>query len=68
MTETPQEIRYKLLELCTNGWNLVDKNSENLTKAQCDEWIERALDGGISQDRLKVARQDDPRYPEHPVQ
>ena len=63
-----EEVRYKLLELSSNGWNLVDEHSENLTKEECDEWIERSLGGGIAKDRLKVARQEDPRYPEHPVQ
>ena len=60
-------LRYKLLELSTNGWNLVDTKSQNLTKEECDVWIERALGSGIPQDRIKVARNEDPRYPEHPT-
>ena len=63
MTDT----RYKLLELSTNGWNLVDGKSQNLTKEECDVWIERALGNGIAQDRLRVVNNQDKRYPEHPT-
>ena len=58
MTET----KYKLLELSTNGWNLIDVKSQNLTKEECDVWIERALANGVAQDRLKVVNTNDNRY------
>ena len=57
--------RYKLLELSTSGWSLIDNKSQNLTKEECDAWIQKAMDNGVAQNRLKVARQEDPRYPEN---
>ena len=57
--------RYKLLELSTSGWSLLDNKSQNLTKEECDAWIQKAMDNGVAQNRLKVARQEDPRYPEN---
>ena len=62
MTDTN---RYKLLELSTSGWSLIDNKSQNLTKEDCDVWIQKAMDNGVAQNRLKVARQEDPRYPEN---
>ncbi len=62
MTDTN---RYKLLELSTSGWSLIDNKSQNLTKEECDAWIQKAMDNGVAQNRLKVARQEDPRYPEN---
>ena len=59
------EQRYKLLELSTNGWNLIDVKSQNLTKEECDVWIQKAMNNGVAQSRLKVARTEDPRYPEN---
>ena len=58
--------RYKLLELSTNGWLLMDNKAQNLTKEECDVWIQKAMDNGIAQNRLKVARNEDTRYPETP--
>tara|TARA_B100001079_G_scaffold267639_2_gene276704 strand:- start:346 stop:552 length:207 start_codon:yes stop_codon:yes gene_type:complete len=58
--------RYKLLELSTNGWLLMDNKAQNLTKEECDVWIQKAMNNGVAQNRLKVARQEDPRYPETP--
>ena len=62
MTEAP---RYKLLELSTEGWTLIDKQAQNLTKEECDNWIEKAMNNGVAQNRLKVARNEDTRYPEN---
>tara|TARA_Y100001963_G_scaffold115792_1_gene160787 strand:+ start:513 stop:716 length:204 start_codon:yes stop_codon:yes gene_type:complete len=57
--------RYKLLELSTNGWSLIDNKAQNLTKEECDVWIQKAMNNGVAQSRLKVARTEDPRYPEN---
>jgi len=62
MTDTN---RYKLLELSTNGWDLIDNKAQNLTKEECDSWIDKAMNNGVAQNRLKVARQEDTRYPEN---
>ena len=62
MTDTN---RYKLLELSTSGWGLIDNKAQNLTKEDCDAWIQKAMDNGDAQNRLKVARQEDTRYTEN---
>ena len=57
--------RYKLLELSTNGWSLIDNKAQNLTKEECDVWIQKAMNNGVAQNRLKVARTEDTNYPEN---
>ena len=56
------ERRYKILELATQGWSLIDKKAQNLTRAQCDEKLQEYVNNGIAPNRLKVARQGDPKY------
>ena len=60
-----KEKLYKVLELSTQGWSLIENNAQNLTKEECDSWIQKAMNNGISQNRLKVARNEDTRYPEN---
>ena len=60
-----EEKRYKILELVTTGYHLIDNRAYNLTKEECDSWIEKAMNNGIAQNRLKVARNEDTRYPEN---
>ena len=47
---------YQVLEQQTDGWNLPDDYSNNLTKDQCDKKIEELYSAGISPARLKVRR------------
>ncbi len=47
---------YQVLEQQTNGWNLPDDSSDNLTKEQCDAKIEQLMGYGVSPSRLKVRR------------
>ena len=57
------ERRYKILELATQGWSLIDKKAHKLTRAECDKKLREFIDvSGIAPDRLKVAAQNDPRY------
>ena len=58
-----EEKRYKVLELSTQGWSLIENNAQNLTSAQADVKIQESLDSGVAPNRLKVVVQDDPRYP-----
>ena len=58
-----EEKRYKVLELSTQGWSLIDKNAQNLTSKQADVKIQESLESGTAPDRLKIVVQDDPRYP-----
>ena len=59
MTEAP---RYKLLELSTEGWNLIDKNAQNLTKEECDTFLNNALKAGANPQFIKVVANNDPKY------
>ena len=58
-----EEKRYKVLELSTQGWSLIENNAQNLTTAQADAKIQESLESGTAPDRLKIVVQDDPRYP-----
>ena len=57
-----KEKLYKVMELSTQGWSLIDKKAQNLTRAQCDEKLQEYVNNGIAPNRLKVARQGDPKY------
>ena len=58
-----KEKLYKVLELSTQGWSLMENNAQNLTSEQADARIRESLDSGTAPDRLKIVVQDDPRYP-----
>ena len=58
-----EEKRYKVLELSTQGWSLIENNAQNLTSAQADVKIQESLDSGVAPNRLKIVVQNDPRYP-----
>ena len=58
-----EEKRYKVLELSTQGWSLIENNAQNLTSEQADAKIQESLDSGTAPNRLKIVVQDDPRYP-----
>ena len=59
------ERRYMILELSTQGWNLIERNAQNLTRAECDKKLQEFVNNGIAPDRLKVAKQGDPKYGEN---
>jgi len=58
-----KEKLYKVLELSTQGWSLIENNAQNLTSEQADAKIQESLESGTAPDRLKIVVQDDPRYP-----
>lgn len=45
---------YKIEELCTVGWVLIDSHQVKLTKEQCKEQLEMYLNEGRSPDSLRV--------------
>ena len=55
--------RYKIMTETTTGWGLIDEKAENLTKAECDKWIQNLLNAGANPNYFKVVAQNDPRYP-----
>tara|TARA_Y100001963_G_scaffold151875_1_gene235565 strand:+ start:196 stop:429 length:234 start_codon:yes stop_codon:yes gene_type:complete len=55
--------RYMILELATQGWSLIDKKAQNLTRVECDKKLQEYINiAGIAPERLKVAAQGDLRY------
>ena len=60
------EKRYKVIatnESTSAEWVLIDKNAQNLTKPECDKWINDLLNRGANPNYFKVALQNDPKYP-----
>ncbi len=52
--------RWKIVELSTNGWCVIDEQSTNLTKEEADKWLESYMNGGIPPSRLQVIPQHAP--------
>ena len=45
---------YRIEELSTNDWHLVNGDAKNMTKEQCDAMLRQCLDNGIAPSRLRV--------------
>ena len=58
------EKRYKILELVTTGYHLIDNRAYNLTKEQCDAMLNEFVENGQSPNAIKAVLVDDPRYTE----
>ena len=57
-----QEKRYKILELVTTGYHLIDNRAYNLTKEECDVMLNEFVENGQSPNAIKAVLVDDPRY------
>ena len=57
-----EEKRYKILELVTTGYHLIDNRAYNLTKEECDIMLNRYVENGQSPNAIKAVVVDDPRY------
>ena len=57
-----EEKRYKILELVTTGYHLIDNRAYNLTKEECDIMLNRYVENGQSPNAIKAVLVDDPRY------
>ena len=49
-----QEKRWKIQELCTNGWTSIDASTDSLTKEDCDAQLNAYMDDGIAPNRLRA--------------
>ena len=49
---------YRIEELCTTGWELIDDEAKQLTREQCELMLNNYLSLGYSPDRLRAARDD----------
>lgn len=45
---------YRIEELFTNGWELIDENARKLTKEQCDSLLRSYIAGGINPNSIRV--------------
>ena len=59
-----EEKRYKILELVTTGYHLIDNRAYNLTKEECDVMLNEFVEKGQSPTALKAVLMNDPRYTE----
>jgi hypothetical protein len=57
-----EEKLYKIMEQNSTGWHLHDTAAQNLTKAQCNEWLRRLTDQGANPRDLRAIFQNDTRY------
>tara|TARA_B100000965_G_scaffold54278_1_gene40782 strand:+ start:360 stop:581 length:222 start_codon:yes stop_codon:yes gene_type:complete len=57
-----EEKRYKILELVTTGYHLIDNRAYNLTKEECSRMINEYIENGQSPTSIKAVVVDDPRY------
>ena len=48
------EALYRIEELCTTGWELIDENEVQLTREVCVQHVERYISEGMSPDHLRV--------------
>ena len=46
----------------TMGWTLFADQAQNLTKEECDKWIQDLLKGGANPNYFKVVANNDPKY------
>jgi hypothetical protein len=51
------EKLYRVVELTTEGWNLVNETDTRLTKEKASLRYQKLLDEGYSPDRLKIIRE-----------
>ena len=58
-----EEKLYKIMELSTSGWFLVENRAQMLTKEQCDASLTEYQRQGVAPERLMAVLQDEPRYP-----
>ena len=49
-----EEKKYRVEELSTSGWHLVNDRAQNMSKEQSDSMIRECLDSGIAPNRLRI--------------
>jgi len=47
---------YRIEELFTNGWELIDESASKLTKEQCDQKLQYYLEVGYNPNCLRAVR------------
>ena len=57
-----EEKLYKIMEQNSGGWFLHSERSQNLTKKQCNEYLNNLMLDGANPNDLKAVPQNDTRY------
>ncbi len=64
-TKTPEvqlqpapERRYRVEELTTQGWELADHNTVNLSREDANRTLQNLLNDGLSPDRIRAVIDD----------
>ena len=57
-----QDRRYKFMNQTTMGWTLIADEAQNLTKEECDKFLNNALKAGANPQFIKVVANNDPKY------
>ena len=52
------ERRYRVEELTTQGWELADYNTVNLTREDANRTLQNLLNDGLSPDRIRAVIDD----------
>ena len=52
------ERRYRVEELTTQGWELADFNTKNLTREDANRTLQNLLNDGLSPDRIRAVIDD----------
>ncbi len=48
------EKLYRIEELTTEGWTLLDDKAVQLTKSQCDVMLEQFMEAGVNASRMRA--------------
>ena len=51
---TSSDTLWRIEELTTEGWTLIDVDAQNLTKEQCDERLSEYIQNGVTANRLRA--------------
>ena len=57
-----KDRRYKVMTQTTMGWTLFADQAQNLTKEECDKFLNNALKAGANPQYIKVVADIDPKY------
>ena len=57
-----KDRRYKVMTETTMGWTLIADEAQNLTKEECDTFLNNALKARANPQFIKVVANNDPKY------
>ena len=57
-----KDRRNKVMTETTMGWTLIADEAQNLTKEECDKFLNNAFKAGANPQFIKVVASNDPKY------